>query len=596
MIDIKKKEDCCGCNACAAVCPVQCISMPLDNEGFFYPKVDVGKCIQCGLCEKVCPILNKKYNDVERFENPLAFAAYNIDNSVRVESTSGGIFSALADKMFDENGYVGGAIYNDDHTVSHILTNDRARLPEIRSSKYIQSFTDRLYPDIREVLDAGSKALVCGTPCQISALYLYLDKDYENLVSCDFICRGVNSPKVFLSYMDMLERQFKSKARKIQFKNKTHGWHRFSTKIDFENGKSYCEDRYHDPFIVGYLQAGNFARPSCYSCQFKGIPRKADITLADFWGIEKIDKSMDQDIGTSLVIVNSEKGKKYFESLGASIVARQFTLDQATTGNPAIKYSIKAKNDDRKEFFEAIDKDPFEIVEKNFFRPLQSGKKSKIETFKRVMVILKKMGLSLQNWYIFFNYNFFSPKVSKSKKIRFLPYRYCKISIHKSAKLILNAILQVGEKQVLSSHMETRILLEKNATMILNGNNTICTNCYIRVVEGGTLIMGSGYTNEGVQITCASKIEIEEDCAIARDATIRDYDAHSVDGAVDTIAKEIHIGKHVWIGNRAMVMKGVTIGDGAIIAAGAIVTKDVPPGCVAAGVPARVIKKNVKWK
>lgn len=596
MIDIKKNEDCCGCNACAVVCPVQCISMPLDNEGFFYPKVDIGKCIQCGLCEKVCPILNKKYSGVERFENPLVYAAYNADTGVRIESTSGGVFSALADKVFAADGYVGGAIYNEDHTVSHILTNDRTRLPEIRSSKYIQSFTDRLYPDIRKVLDSGAKTLVCGTPCQISALYLYLEKDYENLVSCDFICRGVNSPKVFLSYMDMLERQYKSKAKKIQFKNKTHGWHRFSTKIDFENGKSYCKDRYHDSFIVGYLQSGNFARPSCYFCQFKGVPHKADITLADFWGIEEIDKSMDQDIGTSLVIINSEKGKMYFEGLGASVVTRQSTLEQAAKANPAMKHSIKATYDDRRAFFESIEKDPFEIVDKKFFRPLRSGKRNNIEAVKKAMGILRKMGFSLQNWYIFFYYNFFSSKISKSKKIRLLPYRYCKIAIHKSAKLTLNATLHVGEKQVKSSHMETRLLLERNSKMTVNGNNTICANCYIRVIDGGTLIMGSGYTNEGVQITCASKIEIEEDCAIARDATIRDYDAHSVDGAVDMISKEIHIGKHVWIGNRAMILKGVTIGDGAIIAAGAIVTRDVPPGCVAAGVPARVIKENVIWK
>ncbi len=246
MIEIIHKEDCCGCNACTIICPKQCISMPNDEEGFFYPLVDKDICVECGLCEKICPILNKNGSDIVRYEKPIVYAAYNSNHEVRLDSTSGGVFSALAEKMYDLYGYVGGAVYNVDYTVSHIVTNKREKLSELRSSKYLQSFTDSSFADVKKLLLADNNVLICATPCQISGLYNYLGKDFKNLITCDFICRGVNSPKVFIKYMDMLEKQHEAKATKIKFKNKTFGWHRFSMKVDFKNGKSYCKDRYND--------------------------------------------------------------------------------------------------------------------------------------------------------------------------------------------------------------------------------------------------------------------------------------------------------------------------------------------------------------
>ena len=167
--------------------------------------------------------------------------------------------------------------------------------------------------------------------------------------------------------MDMLERQYGAKATEIKFKNKKWGWHNFSMRVNFENGKEYCKDRYHDSFFIGYLQSGNFSRPSCYSCKFKGFPQKADITLADFWGIENIDKSMDQDKGTSLIMINSEKGKALFDEIKDSIIWREFTIDQAVAENQALLHSAKALKDDRAEFFTDLDKYPFEVVAKRYF-------------------------------------------------------------------------------------------------------------------------------------------------------------------------------------------------------------------------------------
>lgn len=598
MIHITKKEECCGCNACTVICPKQCIIMPNDEEGFFYPLVDKNNCIDCGLCEGVCPILNKQKGNADRYETPLVFAVYNTNHEVRLDSTSGGLFSALAEKMFELGGYVGGAVFNEDHTVSHIVTNDRSRLPELRSSKYLQSYTNTLYFDIKQLLEKGGKVLVCATPCQITALSGYLGHDYENLVTCDFICRGVNSPKVFKKYIEMLERQYHSKAVKIKFKNKTFGWHRFSTKVDFANGKSYIKDRYHDLFMVGYLQACNFARPSCYACQFKGFPQKADITLADFWGIENIDPLMDEDCGTSLVLVNSDKGLTFFNSLGGAIFKKEFKMEDAGKGNSAMNRPLKATNYDRKAFFDALNEMPFNQVARKFF-PIPFSTLPNVKTILRPIKGFLKYGLSigfsLPTWWQFIKYNFVCKNVRMSEKIKLRPLRYCRISIDKSAKLILKSAFTIGVKQVKSSHLETRLLLEPNSTMIINGSFVMFCNSYIRVIRGGNLTLYDGFINENVQITCASQITIGEGCAIARDVVIRDYDAHTIDVPGYEIAKPIIIGNHVWIGNRAMILKGVSIGEGAIVAAGSIVTKDVPPHSVVAGIPAKVIKSNVSW-
>ena len=600
MISIENKIECCGCNACGDVCPKDAITFKTDIEGFWYPVVDKEKCVDCGLCEKVCPIINKA--KPERFTVPNVFAAYNKDEGVRVDSTSGGLHSALSNVMYGRGAYICGAVYNEDHTVSHLTSPDENLLPEIRSSKYLQSSMLGQYRKIRDLLRKGEKVFYCGTPCQVHALYNFLGKDYPELITCDFICRGVNSPKVFLKYMDMLEKRYASKATGIKFKNKKWGWHNFSMRVDFENGKQYCEDRWHDLFFIGYLQYGNFSRPSCYGCQFKGFPQKSDITLADFWGIEKIDPSMDQDKGTSLVMVNSDKGMELFNAAKDSLVWKQFTIEDARRGNPAMDSSLKSTAKNRDEFFLVLDRYPFDRIAAKFFPlptlPNKIKRKAMrgLRAIKKVYRLLMGLGFSFTAWKNTVYYNFICNKIKCSCHLPLSLTKYVVIELDNKSVLEVYGKLIMGTVQVKGSRKETRLLLEEGACMRVNDRFIMYAGSYIRVVKGGHLILHGGFINENVQITCGSTIEIGKDCAIGRDVVIRSYDGHTLLKEGYNISKPIKIGNHVWIGQGAQILKGVTIGDGAVIAAGAVVTKDVPPHTAVGGVPAKTICVETFWR
>lgn len=253
MIRVTDKSKCCGCNACGDICAHHAITYQTDIEGFWYPIVDEAKCINCGLCEKICPELNivsLKKND---FDKPVqTIAAINKRMDVRWNSTSGGAYTALAEIMLEQGGYVSGAIYNEDFSVRNYVSNNQNDLEKLRSSKYLQSNAEGLFIEIKTLLKAGKKVLACGTPCQMAALRSFLRMDYENLIIVDFICRGVNSPKVYRKYLDSLERKFGGKVVYVKAKNKELGWRNLTRKVTFDNGKSYYGVSMEDDFRRGY--------------------------------------------------------------------------------------------------------------------------------------------------------------------------------------------------------------------------------------------------------------------------------------------------------------------------------------------------------
>lgn len=372
-VKILEKEKCTGCYACYNACPKDCLSMERDKEGFVYPVIDEGKCIECNLCNKACPVLNKVSVETNS-DKPDIYAAWSLNEDIRLNSTSGGIFSELAIKFMESGGYLCGARYGENHHIEHCIVNTRDGLEKIRQSKYAQSDIGQVYRDIRKLLKDGNKVLFCGTPCECAGLLNYVGQKNDNLMIVDFICRGSNSPKVYEKFLGYLEEKYDSKIKKVWFKNKTYGWNRFSTKVEFENGESYLEDRNNDIYIVGYIKYNLYMRPSCADCQYRELPRISDITLADFWGIKLLNEDMDIEKGTSLVMVNSEKGREAFDKIKENIYFEEKTLNDTLEKNPSI-FKSPVMNPKREWFFENLDKESFDKLAKKCFKDKFSVKR-----------------------------------------------------------------------------------------------------------------------------------------------------------------------------------------------------------------------------
>lgn len=351
MIDkmILENKDCMGCHACENICPTQCIAMMPDDEGFLYPKVDYSLCIKCKKCISVCPIINKVKVD----NNPQAYVSINKDDFIRLDSSSGGIFTLIAEKTINDDGVVFGAGYTENFEVKHKYVDNIEKLAELRGSKYVQSKIGNTYKEAKDFLDMGRKVLFSGTPCQIAGLNSYLNKSYENLITQDFICHGVPSPKVWRKYVEFRETEAKSKVSSVSFRNKDEGWKKFSVYLSFQNDMKYRKNLRNDPYLKAFLR-DVCLRPSCYECEFKGLHRQSDVTLADFWGVENFFPNLDDDKGASLVIVNSEFGIRLFNSIKTEIEYQEVDLDEVIKYNSA---AIKSSeyNPKRDKFLSDLD-------------------------------------------------------------------------------------------------------------------------------------------------------------------------------------------------------------------------------------------------
>lgn len=596
MISITNKIDCCGCNACGDICPKGAIIFKTDIEGFWYPIVDKNKCIDCGLCDRVCPIIN--INDLKKNDLPesICYAAEHKNLEVVFDSTSGGMFSALADIMYRSKGYVGGAIFNEDFSVRQYISNDKADLPRLRSSKYLQSNLEGFFKQVSELVKVGENVLVCGSPCQMAALRAFLRKDYDNLIIADYICRGINSPKVWRKYLDSFEERYGHKVVYCKAKSKEYGWRNLTQKVILSNGKAYYETKDQSKFTQGYLQTGVYCRPSCYDCKFKGYPRISDITLADFWGIEYVDISMEKDLGTSLVMVNSKKGEVYFEKAKQRINYIQVPFKSIEAGNRSLNLSIDPPTVDRKQFFEDLDKMSFIQIADKYIKTPKIGFKRRMKNhLKGVRSRLQIAQYSPSVILKLLKLNTISDIVN-NKAI--LPTPYCCIQIEKGAKVIKNGNLLLGWKKFPKSKLETRLLVNVGATLEILGNTTIGYGADIEVFPGGKLTFkGGGGTNINTTIICAEKIEIGKDVMIGRNVTIRDNNGnHFINRAGYKNSRPVIIGDKAWLCEGCTIMPGVKIGDGAIIGAHAFVTQNVPAHAVVSGNPAVVVDEDVLWK
>lgn len=602
MIEIENKTDCCGCQACGDICHADAISFHSDHEGFWYPEVDRNKCTDCHLCEKICPVLNIDALKYRNKSAPKVFGGYNKDIVIRFDSTSGGVFSLLAQAMYKQKGYVSGAIYTDEFKVLNFISDDKKDLKRLRSSKYVQSNADGLYRRIKSLLESGEKVLACGSPCQMAALRGFLRKDYDNLIIVDFLCRATNSPKVFEKYKESLEARYGSKIVAIKDKNKDHGWHSLARKITFENGQVYYGEGHEDDYRRGY-HANVFERPSCYECKFKGIPRISDITLGDFWGIGSVDPSLEQNLGTSLVMINSEKGEKYFDIIRDKLVIKEFSLDDIVPGNRTAIMGGKLPYPagiDRNEFFKALDEMPFDKCAAKFF-PYVSEEtitlKRKIRTI--LGIVRRNMKNPMQLLRIFYwNYchKAIHSNLPEGRYVNVLSH--CAMDIAKTADVEIGGLVSLNQKRTRGSKGEFRLLVEDGAALTFGkGHSYFKYDSDIQVFKGAQLLIGRCSTNIGLKIVCAEKIVIGNDVHIGRDVWIRDNNGGHyviIKGYKDKAP--VIIGDNVWICSNVSITKGVTIGEGAIISSNSVVTTNIPAHCIASGNPAQVIAENVYWR
>lgn len=355
------KAKCTACGACANICPVQAIKMETDSLGFAYPVVNA-KCIDCNKCEEVCDARGNLSGS--HFDQPDTYAVWSKNEQTRYHSTSGGVFTELSRTILKHNGCVVGARYRQDHLVEHVMIEDEAGLEKLRQSKYIQSEIGLIFQKIKEELLTGRLVAFCGAPCQVAGLLSFLGKNYENLVTFDFICRGVNSPKAYLSWLDELETKKQSKVARVWFKYKDGGWKSSPkrTRIDFNNGKYMVLDQENNLFMRGYLGPNLYIRPCCGDCDFKGVPRQGDITLADFWGL---DPSLDDDKGTSLVLVNNTAGDRLFAETMPQLITHKRAFDEILEGNVCFSDSVHI-NPDSESFLESLDKQNFSSALKKY--------------------------------------------------------------------------------------------------------------------------------------------------------------------------------------------------------------------------------------
>lgn len=407
MIKIDNKSQCCGCNACASRCPKQCITLQEDAEGFRYPVIDIALCIDCGVCERVCPVIHP---GEER--TPLqAFAAVNPDETIRMQSSSGGVFTAIAEQIIAEGGVVFGAAFDENWEVRHTYTETNEGLAAFRGSKYVQSRIDTAYQDAERFLKDGRKVLFSGTPCQVAGLKHYLRKEYDNLLAVDFICHGVPSPKVWRKYLEENFSARRADAGKnsvlsssinkvpvitgIAFRDKTMaGWKKYSFVV---RGKSASKADKNTVLMSGifyenlYMQAflnDLILRPSCYACPSKKGQSGCDVTLADFWGIEYVLPSMDNDKGVSLLLAQTDRGENFISTYMPYCIL--VDINQALQYNLAFykSYPIHPR---RPYFFKRLDRDSLNRLVPNSLYP---SLKTRIKTEVKIL----KIKIKLMRW------------------------------------------------------------------------------------------------------------------------------------------------------------------------------------------------------
>lgn len=370
MDRICPEGQCTSCTACYSSCPVQAIQMIQNEKGFYRPWIHQEKCIHCLQCIKVCPA--NRETEISNFDQEV-YACWSSQEKVRENSSSGGVFTHFAEKIIEKSGVVFGAAFALDHQIIHIPVKQKEELLYLQGSKYVQSRVGESFRQIYDLLKKEENVLFSGVPCQVAGLKNFLgNREFSNLFLIDLVCHGCPSPRVYKDYLYYQEEVHQEKVESLSFRRKRFGWHDFGMEICFQGGKNYFQDLFSDPYIVGFLK-NYFLNDSCYSCKFANIHRQGDITIADFWGYQPEGNFLDDNLGITLLIVNTYKGKKMYEEIEDQVTSYSKTLAEAVKENGALRES-SFKNHRYEEFWKDYEGTTFKELILKYFAPRKRKK------------------------------------------------------------------------------------------------------------------------------------------------------------------------------------------------------------------------------
>lgn len=365
---ICEENICVGCGVCANVCAKKCIEMKKSNEGFLYPVVNISECTNCNACVIKCP-----QNSVAETDKSEFYMAWHKNKDVLRKSSSGGVFTALADAVLNGNGVVAGAYYDcSTREVQHIIIDTKSELDKLRLSKYYQSNTQNIFVDVKKMLANNKRVLFSGTACQIAALKSYLGGNHANLLTVDVLCHGVASKKIVDEYIADKQKRYKKKITDYRFrvKDEKSGWqdgYRTGMQLFFEDGTSRIQDKLTDTFFVGFNN-NLFLRESCYNCKYCGQDRVSDFTIADFWGVsEERANEIQQNLGVSLMLVNSDKARDLLVKLKQDLYYEKIDPQEAIPYNLAL-VKPQPRPETRGNFFEIMEKSGFDKAVKSLMK------------------------------------------------------------------------------------------------------------------------------------------------------------------------------------------------------------------------------------
>ena len=372
-VSVVPKDECCGCTACYASCSSKAIFMQPNEEGFLYPHIDENKCVRCGKCLKVC-------KEIRFHQEPQTiYACWSKDDYLRLHSSSGGVFSIIAENVLSKGGAVCAVGYSDDcKECLHKIIRNADELDDLRRAKFVQSKKHDVYHQVNELLRANVEVLFCGTPCEVGGLRQYLGREYENLLTCDIICGCVSSPMVYRTYIEFMNKEYNANAVRVNFKDKRKGWRGKAITITFDNGDEYYNSILDDDYCVSFHSRYNI-RPSCFNCKYRNLQRVSDITLGDFWAIEKYKEEYDDNKGTSFVLVNTKKGDKILNQLDLNIHLMNIDYEEyASSFNWCMhRNPTGMPNEDRRTFYEDVKSMPFDQMAAKDLAAIKEARKQK---------------------------------------------------------------------------------------------------------------------------------------------------------------------------------------------------------------------------